>query len=149
VEELFQIRILLEVTALQMAIDDVTDEELNLVSKSLTGLDERHIDENPTKEQYYASDRELHHLIMKYSRNSRMIAFHKNIESQLERLRRISSMTPMRLAVSREEHMDLLEAIRSHDIKRATEALTTHLNNVRASTLYVCKNVRLGFINPS
>ncbi len=148
VEELFQIRVLLETVALKVAIMDATEAELNAAYESLNMLDDKQIDDKTTKELYYDSDRSLHYLIMKYSRNSRMIAFHKNIESQLERLRRISSITPMRLAVSRKEHLDIIEAIRSRDLEKAEEALVTHLSNVKASTLNVCKNLRLGIIEP-
>ncbi len=143
VEEIFQLRELLEVAALKMAIIDITDDELSQIRIRLEQLDDARINERATKEEFYGSDRELHRLIMKYSRNSRMINFHKTIESQLERLRRISSMTPMRLAKSKQEHLALLNALCSRDLKSATFLLTTHLHNVKESTLNVCKSVRL------
>jgi Transcriptional regulators len=141
VEELCQLRQLLETTALKTAIIEATDAELNAFEKKLCGLDDSKINESSGKEAYYGSDRDLHSLIMRYSQNSRMIAIHNNIEMQLERLRRISSMTPMRLATSKQEHLAIIHAMQNRDFSNALLMLTLHLNNVRESTLSICKNL--------
>ncbi len=143
IEEIFQIRILLEVSALKNAIAEVTDEELDSLEKELLDLSEERIQEKKIKEDYFRSDRALHTMIMRYSRNSRMISFHRHIEAQMERLRRVSSLTPMRLSKSRQEHQSLISALRSRDLDRATDALLIHLNNVKESSLNVCRNIWL------
>ena len=145
VEEIFQLREMFELAALKVAINEITDEELDNIEKRLRILDDNRITEQEAKEEFYGSDRQLHQLIMKHSRNSRMIGFHKTLEVQLERLRRISSMTPMRLAKSRQEHLDILYALRSRDLMEATKQLTKHLRNVKESTLNVCQSLSINY----
>ena len=140
VEEIFQLRELFELTALKSAISRITDAELDYVEGQLRYLDDKRSEDPTTREKFYHSDRELHLLIMKYSGNSRMIKFHKTLEAQLERLRRISSMTPMRLSKSRQEHLDILYALRTRDLISATKYLSIHLQNIRESTLNVCRS---------
>ena len=64
----------------------------------------------------------------------------RTLEAQLERLRRISSMTPMRLSKSRQEHLDILNALSDRDLDAATDALRLHLRNIKSSTLAVCRS---------
>lgn len=141
VDEIFQLRELFEITALKNAIHSITEEELDYIEERVRYLDDKRSEEGPTKESFYNSDRELHALIMKYSGNSRMIKFHKTLEVQLEQLRRISAMTPMRLVKSRQEHLDIIYALRTRDLANATRALLIHLQNIKDSTLNVCRNM--------
>ncbi|BDF66793.1 GntR family transcriptional regulator [Pseudoflavonifractor phocaeensis] len=140
VEEIFQLREMFELTALKSAIHRITEEELRYIEGRLRYLDDKKSEEPSTKEEFYGSDRELHELIMKYSGNSRMVKFHRTLEAQLERLRRISSMTPMRLSKSRQEHLDILNALSDRDLDAATDALRLHLRNIKSSTLAVCRS---------
>lgn len=140
VEEIFQLREMFELTALKSAIHRITEEELRYIEGRLRYLDDKKSEEPSTKEEFYGSDRELHELIMKYSGNSRMVKFHRTLEAQLERLRRISSMTPMRLSKSRQEHLDILNALSDRDLDAATDALRLHLRNIKSSTLAVCRD---------
>lgn len=141
VDEIFQLRELFEITSLKNAVHEIAEAELDYIEERLRYLDDKRSEEPPTKETFYNSDRELHALIMKYSGNSRMIKFHKTLEVQLEQLRRISAMTPMRLVKSRQEHLDIIYALRSRDLANATRALLLHLQNIKASTLNVCRNM--------
>lgn len=141
VEEIFQLRELFELTALKYAISRITAAELDQVEERLRYLDDKRSEDPTTKEEFYCSDRALHMLVLRYSGNSRMIKFHKTLEAQLERLRRISSMTPMCLSKSRQEHLDILAALRSRDLDRATKVLSHHLQNIKESILTVCRNL--------
>jgi len=141
VDEIFQLREMFELTALKSAITAITDSELDYVEERLRYLDDKKIEDPYVKEAFYCSDRELHSLIMKYSGNYRMIRFHKTLEVQLEQLRRISSMTPMRLSKSRQEHLDLLYTLRTRDLIQASKILSVHLQNIKESTVNVCRTM--------
>ena len=141
VEEIFQLRELFEITALKSAINCITDDELDYIEDRVRYLDDKKSEEPPTQEAFYRSDRDLHMMIMKYSGNSRMIKFHKTLEAQLEQLRRISAMTPKRLVKSRQEHLDIIYALRTRDLVSATRHLSIHLQNIKESTLNVCRNM--------
>lgn len=138
-EEVFELRILLETAALKTTIKSITNDEINALEKNFNALSY-----DSSEEEYYQSDRALHNGIMKYSGNTRMINIHKTIDSQLERFRRISSMTPDRLSKSRNEHMSILNALKARDLDLATLKLTQHLNNVKESTQMVCRSMRVG-----
>lgn len=141
VEEIFQLRELFEITALKSAVNFITDDELDYIEERIRYLDDKKSEEPCAQEAFYCSDRELHALIMKYSGNSRMIKFHKTLEIQLEQLRRISAMTPKRLVKSRQEHLDIIYALRTRDLVDATRYLSIHLQNIKESTLNVCRNM--------
>lgn len=141
VDEIFQLRELFELAALKSAINCISDEELNSIEDRLRYLDDKRSEEPHTKEAFYCSDRDLHMMILKYSGNSRMIRFHKTLEVQLEQLRRISSMTPMRLVKSRQEHLDIIYALRTRDLANASKYLSIHLQNIKESTLNVCRTI--------
>lgn len=141
VDEIFQLRELFEMTALKNAINCISEDELDHIEELLRDLDDRRSEDPHTKEVFYRSDRDLHLMIMKYSGNSRMIKFHTTLEVQLEQLRRISSMTPMRLVKSRQEHLDIIYALRTRDLPSASKYLSIHLQNVKESTLNVCRTM--------
>lgn len=138
VEEIFELRILLEEAALKSAVNKISDKELDDIEAALLKLD-------PGKnfDEYYNVDRELHNVIIRHSGNTRMLALLNSLSLQLERLRRISSMTPNRLAVSAKEHLAIIEAIKERDYEKARAKLLYHLNNVKDSTLKVCNDIRL------
>ena len=138
VEEIFQLRELFEITALKVAIKEISDEEIDYIEECLHVLNDDGIGKANINEEFYRSDRELHQIIMRYIGNSRAIQFYTTLEVQLERLRRISSMTPSRLSKSKQEHIDIVKAIRSRDLQDATNRLSSHLNNVKESIKSVC-----------
>ena len=70
-----------------------------------------------------------------------MIKFHKTLEVQLEQLRRISAMTPMRLVKSRQEHLDIIYALRTGIWPMLHELCLSTSQNIKASTLNVCRNM--------
>jgi len=132
IEEILELRELFEGTALKNAINDITDEEIDEIASLISSLDE-----NSNHEEFYYCDRMLHNLIVKYSRNKRMVGFLNTINSQLERLRRISAMNPRRLEKSKQEHVELLQAIKERDLEKASHSLNTHLKNIKKSIMEV------------
>ncbi len=138
VEEIFELRAMFEGMALKAAINDIPDSEIEEVEKLLNSL----IEDETSPEDFYKSDRVLHQMIVNYSRNHRMVNFLNTINSQLERLRRISAMTPRRLDKSKQEHIEILGAIKERNLDKAVELLHSHIANIKKSTLEVCERVR-------
>ncbi len=138
VEEIFELREMFEEMALKAAIEHIPDSEIVEIENHLNSL----VYGETSPEEFYESDRMLHQVIVKYSRNYRMVHFLNTINSQLERLRRISAMTPKRLENSKTEHMEILLAIKERDIDKALKFLHSHLANVKKSTLDACEKVR-------
>jgi DNA-binding GntR family transcriptional regulator len=134
VEEIFSLREVLEETALKTAIHEIRDEELCELEALLNSLDD-----NTPYEKYYNSDRELHNLIIRNGHNKRLIQFLNTLNSQIERLRRISALTPKRLQKSKQEHLEIIKVLKQRDFEKTAEILKKHIRNVKLSTLNVCR----------
>lgn len=140
VEEIFELREMFEDAALKSAIYEITDEEIDKMMQNLESLNCK-----KSSEEFYNCDRALHNLIMKYGHNRRMLYFYNSTTSQLERLRRVSAMTPNRLQASTKEHLEILSAIKERNLYKATEKLNIHLNNVKKSIFSICEQMNLNY----
>ncbi len=134
VEEIFELRTLLEVSALRRALPLIPDELLENLETRLLAL-------SPEKaaEAYYETDRELHSLILGYCGNGRLLDFLGILNAQIERVRVISAKKPDRLLHSRQEHLELVAALRRRDLPQAEALLIAHIGNVRNNAIEVCK----------
>jgi DNA-binding GntR family transcriptional regulator len=92
-------------------------------------------------DQFFESDRSFHDLIVNNGGNGRLARFLHSINVQVERMRRISALKENRLATSMQEHLAILQAIKSRDIIKAETELRRHIRNIKQSTLEVCRNV--------
>lgn len=133
-EEIFALRETLEVLALKTAINDITDEELYEIEILL-----RSLEYDSSNEKFYDSDRRLHDLIVKHGGNRRLAQILNNLNSQMERLRHIAAMKPHRLQQSKQEHLEIVAALKRRDLEEAERLLRQHIRNVKESTIEVCR----------
>ncbi len=133
VEEIFELRILLELCALRRAYNRIGSEELDRLQHNLEALTP---DSSP--EAYYETDRELHTLLLKYCGNGRLLDFLGVLNAQIERVRVISASKPSRLSQSRLEHLAIVAGLKARDLPLVTRLLEEHIGNVRDSTKEVC-----------
>jgi DNA-binding GntR family transcriptional regulator len=138
IEEIFELRKLFEESSLKFAITEITDEEIDEIEKMIIVLEE-----SSSAEEFFKSDQALHNLIVKYSHNGRMISFHRNINAQLERLRRISIKNQKRLEKSKQEHLELIRAIKERNLEKATSCLCNHLRGIKESIIEEHRRLRL------
>ena len=134
VEEIFNLRIMLEICALQVAYDKISDDELNKVESKFAALTL-----DSSKEAYHEADKSLHALIVDKAGNSRLKQFLGILNVQIERFRRMAALEPNRLTNSSIEHLEIIKQLRRKDIKACEESLKKHLNNVKKSTLETAK----------
>lgn len=133
-EEIFELRINMEVCALRKSYGLISNDELSRLEKDLLSLKP---DSKP--KAYYDSDRALHSLIIQNCGNGRLVDFLGILNAQIERLRYISAMKPERLPLSRNEHLQIVRAMQSRDLSLAEKLLTSHIEHVRDSTRDVCR----------
>lgn len=138
VEEIFELRAQLELCALHNSYSLITDHELEALEEKLVAL----TPDSP-KEAYFEADRELHHLILAYCGNARLVDFIGILNAQIERVRVISASRPHRLTESREEHLALARAMRKRDLPTAQQLLKVHIENIRNSALEVCRFMKM------
>lgn len=138
VDEIFELRLQLELLALRKAYAALTPELLRELEEQLERLDK---DSSP--DDFYAADRRLHELLAQYCGNTRLQAFLDTLDSQIERLRYISARRPDRLRESRAEHLDIIRALTAQNLPLAEEMLARHIRNVGESTKSVCRRQQL------
>lgn len=136
--EIMEVRILFETHALQNCIRNAPDHDIQQLEERLTALGP---DSDPN--DYYDVDREIHLMIMRYCPNMRIQSYLRTLNAQLERLRRVSAMMPKRLSKSREEHLELVRAIRDRDYDTARDVLVVHLENVQGSVIEAYQMMRV------
>lgn len=132
IEEIFELRILMETHALKTAYKIVPSEEWKDLKERIESLNEK-----SSPEEYFVTDRDLHNRIIRYCGNKRLVDFIRQLNMQIEHLRVISSQKPERLKISRLEHLEIIEAIEKQDLKEALTLLTGHIEHVRDSVLEV------------
>ena len=139
INEIYELRRIFEMSSLKSAMANITDDEISRLYDNLCA-----INEDSPLEDFYATDRELHEIILRYSYNSRMVQFYNQISAQVEHIRRLSSSAPKRMMKSRSEHMRIIEAIKSGDEQWAEQCLGMHLDNVHKSAIDVILQMRTG-----
>ncbi len=132
IEEMFELREIFEEYSLRSGIAEIPYEDLVRLENAFKAL-------GPTSspEEFYSCDRNLHALILNHGWNRRMAIFLNTINSQFERLRRISAMTPHRLDRSTEEHLNIINAIKERNLDKSIALLHLHLENVKKNSLEV------------
>lgn len=130
VEEIFSIRIALELLALEKSINRISDGEIDRLIE---------IFKNEKKdfswERNHQYDKELHGLLIKRSGNKRLKIFLNNLNAQIERFRRIAAKSKGRANKSIDEHIDILLSIKTRDIEKSKESLKKHLLSVKNSVI--------------
>lgn len=116
VDEIFELRLQLELLALRKAYAVLSPELLRGLEAQLERLGK---DSSP--DEYYCADRTLHELLAQYCGNARLQAFLNTLDSQIERVRYISARRPDRLTESRLEHLDIIHALMAQDLPLAEE----------------------------
>ena len=99
------------------------------------------IDSTPS--EYYKTDSDLHNMITRYCMSTRMRSILASLSVQLDAFQKISAQTPNRLLQSKEEHLNIVEAIEKRDLELATTLLESHLENVKESSIRAFQKMRI------
>jgi DNA-binding GntR family transcriptional regulator len=130
IEEIFSLRIMLEVFALQESYSRIPDEELIKVEKMFSALET-----DSPREDYARADKTLHSLIVDNAGNYRLKQILRFLNGQIERFRRTAARGPKGLSKSKGQHLEIVQLLRRRDLKGAEESLKNHLNTVKTNTL--------------
>lgn len=130
VEEICDLRLLLESWALERGIYSFTDEELDCLEEGFyTAFEE--------------TDRAFHRAIVEHSGSKRVADFERILYMQVERIRRINVSIDNRTDSSLKEQLKILNYIRQKNIRCAKAALTEHLCAVAANAIEISKHMKL------
>lgn len=134
IEEIFTLRELFEIHSLKSAYKFITDETLNHLESQIVSLKE-----GDDQKRYFDVDEMIHGTIVNHSGNSRLITFRNLINSQIKMLRIISAQDPSHFKRSREQHLEIIKAIKSRDLETAESLLENHIREIKDRTIEVQK----------
>jgi DNA-binding GntR family transcriptional regulator len=128
--EIFDLRILFELYALDSAYSRITDDTLEEIANTIENLDA-----NSSPEQYYKANEKLHSTIISSCGNRRLQVFYNNLKTQIGMVTRISARSPVHFAPSQKEHLEIIKTFLIRDLKKAKNLLRDHLERVRHDTI--------------
>ena len=130
INEIFALRILLEREALEKSYYRIDRQKLLELERDLEALTPE-----DSSDAYFDTDRRFHELLTSNCGNMRLIMILRTLNGQIEQFRRISAKEPRRLQVSRQEHLEVVWALKEDTPDRASQLLAVHIQNVQASTM--------------
>jgi len=133
IQEVLQIRAVLEGLAAKLAATKITKEKI----KKLENIN-KNMEKYARKDDIFNVIREsekFHGLILGICGNSRLIQIRKNLNDQIHRYRSISLNILGRPKYALEEHIKITEALKQGDSARADELSKIHIENVLKNLL--------------
>ncbi len=125
VQEVYELRSLLETFALKKTINLIPIVKLNEVEEAF--------EQAAAKEdwdEYLQVDTDFHELITHIAGHPRLAQFLSILKAQTARTRHVSSYNPNRLSRSLEEHKEIIKWLRQRNLDEAEKALAYHLQRV-------------------
>lgn len=133
IQEVLQIRGVLEGLAARLATKIISEEEIKELEKYQKQMEYYTNKDNSLA--FSEIDAEFHELILNICGNNRLIQIRKNISDQAHRYRIRSLSIPGRLEYSLKEHQEIFEALKRKDSEQADRLSQKHIENVLANIL--------------
>ena len=122
--EMNELRIVLEVKALESCVMKAADEDIDeciRVTESITVTD--------SAQDIKAKDEYFNNFIIHYCENSRIRDILHSLNAELSHPRHLVAFTEKRLEVMKQDHLKILKYIKARSYSRAAKALEKHHNN--------------------
>lgn len=143
VEEIYSLRLLLELGALRRAISRITEADLEELQALVHRLDES-ARRKEAPEETVALDLSFHGHICKLADHERLLCCWDNLRAQAQLLVGVTTRThydhpeePGKL------HQAILDAIREQDLARAEEVLTAHMEDAQRRAMAALRSLHL------
>ncbi len=133
IEELFDIREMLEIKASKLAIRHSTREELEGIRNALDRRERILFKNKFTK--YYIPKIDFHNELFKLSKNNTLISLWEGIHPRLKLIRIQSAMHGERYLESLKEHKKILLSIYENHPKAAEDLISAHIQKARNSAM--------------
>ena len=129
IEELFELRILLETAGVRRVVD-WSDKTLKALAAMFDGF---HLPlDSLQKTAYLKQDHFFHQRLVEATQNTRITKIYKMVELQIDRVRHfVSYRKEGRVEQSLQEHKKLCRKLLSRDTTAASRALEAHILNVK------------------
>ena len=134
IEDVFEIRTVLEMLAARNAAERATDEEiqeLRITAEDVSRWETKDLLVTIEADVYF------HSLLYKASKNERMLSLINDLREQIQRYRSTTLSTPNRLQFAVDEHKKIVEAIERRDPEGAAQAVQAHMESAKEAMLQI------------
>lgn len=125
-QEIFDIRLFLELGALELAIPNLTVQELTVAEAVL-----QQVDTEPDSKRWGELNWQFHEVLYKAARRPKLLSMIQHLHNNVERYMRIYLSTLHHQEKSQAEHRLLLAACAEKDVKKAQKLLRKHMNDAQ------------------
>lgn len=122
IREVYQCRESLEVMAIELAIDNIDENEIDEIERTLEKS-------NTDPTSIVRTNNYLHNFILEKANNKRLKSLLESLKDVLLHDRNVSAYDSKRRLEIYNEHMDILEALRMKDTAKAASYMRKHIRN--------------------
>lgn len=128
IEDAYELRRNMEVMAIQTAIDEFTEEELDDLEQEFRELYRRYREEDSLSvEEYEETDWQFHDMIVQKCQNRYIRVVMDVVRTVLKRYQSLSIRAVVNVENSMKEHLEIIEAIRKKNLEEAQKLLKEHI----------------------
>ncbi len=141
IEDIFNIKIIIESNLTRLAAEKATDEQLNRLSDimlSMKSLGEKHISADSHElflSEWLALDVQFHEILFEMADNMKIVPIIKNLNIQWHRLKVGITAIEGRIEKAIAEHCIIGNAILDRNSNLASEEMTVHLESLKVMIL--------------
>ena len=139
IHEVYEVRAALEMLAVSLAAERITDEELDALERQVLKESEAetsgNTDENTLDNIVYI-DTTFHDIIYQAAHNQRLVQFLNILQEQLQRFRAASLSRPGRSKTALEEHKQIIEALAERNGELASKLAKEHIDNAETAMIF-------------
>jgi len=128
-DEICELRLLLEVPAMELVIERASNEDLDRLDQPLLDL-EAAANENDVP-AFLVADREFHLTLLSLAGNERMVEIIAGLRDQTRIVGLRSLAEAHALQATAVEHRPILDALRARDVEKARQMMVAHLEHTR------------------
>lgn len=130
IHEVYEVRSALEMLAVTLAAERITEEELDALERQvLRESEEEDKEESSDLSNIVYIDSSFHDIIYQAAHNQRLVQFVNILQEQLQRFRAASLSRPGRSKTALEEHKKIVEALSERNGELAAQFAREHIEN--------------------
>lgn len=132
IEEIYEIRILIEGYAIRKIINNPDLKKLKIIED---GIIQYQKNTKKTKGNFVKVDEFFHDQIVKLANNKRMYNYFRNLKEQMKVFRSLTAEKEDRVAYAMDLHLKILDAIKNKDLDMALKLFEKHVSSGKAEAL--------------
>lgn len=129
IHEVYEVRSALEMLAVSLAAERITEEELDALERQVLRESEEEDKQDGSLADIIYIDSSFHDIIYQAAHNQRLVQFVNILQEQLQRFRAASLARPGRSKTALEEHKKIVEALSERNCDLAAKLAREHIEN--------------------